>query len=37
VFINGDWDIFQNHRIEQQRRILYPCRSRIKRKWRRAA
>jgi hypothetical protein len=37
VFINGDWDIFQNHRIEQERRILYPCRSRMKQKWRRAA
>jgi len=27
VYINGDWDAFQQHRIEQERRRLYPYRS----------
>jgi hypothetical protein len=24
VYINGDWNAFQNHRIKEERRILYP-------------
>jgi hypothetical protein len=29
VYINGDWDDFQQHRITQERRRLYPYRSRM--------
>jgi hypothetical protein len=29
VYINGDWDDFQQHRIAQERRRLYPYRSRM--------
>lgn len=29
VYINGDWDGFQQHRIVQERRRLYPYRSRM--------
>jgi hypothetical protein len=25
--VNGDWDRFQEHRIEQERRRLYPYRA----------
>jgi len=28
VYINGDWDDFQQHRIAQERRRLYPYRTR---------
>jgi hypothetical protein len=27
VYVNGDWDRFQEHRIEQERRRLYPYRA----------
>ena len=29
VYINGDWDGFQEHRIEQERRRLYPYRAQV--------
>jgi hypothetical protein len=37
VYINGDWDAFQQYRIEQERRKLYPYRSRVRRICRQAA
>ena len=42
VYINGDWDGFQQHRIAQERRQLYPYRSRMLRMrkkvaWRKAS
>jgi hypothetical protein len=37
VYINGDWEAFQQHRIKQERRRLYPYRSLVRRKRRRAA
>jgi hypothetical protein len=29
VYINGDWDSFQAHRVEEERRRLYPYRRQI--------
>ena len=29
VYINGDWDAFQEHRVAQERRRLYPYRSQV--------
>lgn len=37
VYINGDWDAFQQYRVEQERRKLYPYRSLVRRKCRQAA
>jgi hypothetical protein len=37
VYINGDWEAFQQHRIKQERRRLYPYRSLVQRKRRNAA
>jgi hypothetical protein len=31
VYLNGDWDAFQKHRIEEQRRSLYPYRALVRR------
>jgi hypothetical protein len=37
MYINGDWDNFQEHRIEQERRRLYPYRRQILRMRKKAA
>jgi hypothetical protein len=37
VYLNGDWEAFQQHRIKQERRRLYPYRSLVQRKRRKAA
>lgn len=37
VYINGDWEAFQQHRVNQERRRLYPYRSLVQRKRRKAA
>jgi hypothetical protein len=37
VYINGDWDRFQQHRTEQERRRLYPYRRQILRVRKKAA
>jgi hypothetical protein len=37
VYINGDWDAFQQHRIEQERCRLYPYRPRMLRLRKKAA
>lgn len=37
VYINGDWEAFQQHRIERERRRLHPYRSLVRRKRRDAA
>lgn len=37
VYINGDWEAFQQHRIKRERRRLYPYRSLVRRKRRDAA
>lgn len=37
VYINGDWEASQQHRIKQERRRLYPYRSLVQRKRRNAA
>jgi hypothetical protein len=37
VYLNGDWDSFQRHRIERERDRLYPYRSKIEAQWRDAA
>ena len=37
VYINGDWDGFQEHRIEQERRRLYPYRAQVLQMWKKAA
>jgi hypothetical protein len=37
VYLNGDWETFQQHRIKQERRRLYPYRSLVQRKRRKAA
>lgn len=37
VYLNDDWDTFQRHRIEQERRKLYPYLSFVRRKRRQAA
>jgi len=37
VYLNDDWEAFQQHRIEQERHRLYPYRSRVQRKHRKAA
>lgn len=29
VYLNGQWDIFQNHRIEHERERLYPYRAKV--------
>jgi len=37
VYINGDWDAFQEHRVKQERSRLYPYRSQMLRLWRKVA
>ena len=37
VYLNDDWDIFQKHRIKQERRRLYPYLRMVRRQWRPAA
>ena len=37
VYLNGDWDAFQKHRIKQERRRLYPYLRTVQREWRNAA
>jgi hypothetical protein len=37
VYINGDWDGFQEHRIEQERRRLYPYRAQVLQMWKKVA
>lgn len=37
VYLNGDWEAFQQHRIEQERRRLYPYRSQVQQNHRIAA
>jgi hypothetical protein len=37
VYLNDDWDAFQNHRIGQERQRLYPYLSLVRRKQRKAA
>lgn len=37
LYLNDDWEAFQQHRIDQERRRLYPYRSRVQRKHRKAA
>ena len=37
VFLNDDWEAFQQHRIKQERRGLYPYCSQVQRKHRKAA
>jgi hypothetical protein len=37
VFINGDWEQFQAHRVKPEQRKLYPYKRMIKRKLRKAA
>ena len=37
VYINGDWETFQQHRVKQERRRFYPYRSLVQRKRRKAA
>jgi len=37
VYLNGDWDAFQQYRITQQQEKLYPYRDTIEEKWKPAA
>ena len=37
VYLNGDWEAFQKHRIEEERRRLYPYREFVQARWRAAA
>jgi len=37
VYLNGDWETFQQHRIKQERHRLYPYRSLVRRKRGKAA
>jgi hypothetical protein len=37
VYLNDDWEAFQQHRIEQERQRLYPYRSQVQRKRKKAA
>lgn len=37
VYLNGEWEDFQRHRLKQERRRLYPYRSQVQRKHRKAA
>ena len=37
VYLNGHWDAFQNHRIKEERRKLYPYRPLVRRKHRKVA
>ena len=37
MHINGDWDSFQEHRVEQERRRLYPYRPQALRMWKKVA
>ena len=37
VYLNGDWEAFQHHRIQQEHRRLYPYRSLVRRKRQNAA
>ena len=37
VFLNGDWDAFQQHRIEKDHRKLYPYKKIIESQWNAAA
>jgi len=37
VFVNGDWEKFQQHRVAQERRRLYPYRSHVLRIYRKVA
>ncbi len=37
VYLNDDWDEFQNYRIEEERRRLYPYLALVRRKHRKVA
>jgi hypothetical protein len=37
VYLNGDWDAFQDHRVERNTRELYPYRQQINLGWKAAA
>ena len=37
VYLNGDWQAFQNHRIEEERGRLYPYLPLVRRKHRKMA
>jgi len=37
VYVNGDWDSFQEHRVEQEHRRLYPYRAQVLRMRKKAA
>ena len=37
VYLNGDWDAFQDHRIKEERRRLYPYRALVRRAHRKVA
>jgi len=37
VFVNGDWEAFQDHRIEENQHSLYPYRNLVQSEWRMAA
>lgn len=37
VYLNGDWDAFQDHRIKEERRKLYPYRALVRREHRKVA
>jgi hypothetical protein len=37
VYLNDDWEAFQQHHIEQERQRLYPYRSQVQRKRKKAA
>jgi len=37
VYLNGDWDAFQNHRIKKERRRLYPYLQSVRREHRKVA
>jgi hypothetical protein len=37
VYLNDDWDAFQRHRINQERRRLYPYLRTVRREWQEAA
>ena len=37
VYLNDDWDAFQQYRVKQERRRLYPCLGIVRQHWRAAA
>jgi hypothetical protein len=37
VYLNDDWDAFQRHRIEEERRRLYPYLAFVRRQHRKVA